>query len=384
MPFGNSSRRENGQKAGCGSEPCERRVAGDRWETASGGPTPAQVTDLRLLPPDPAAAVSRGVERFAEQPVFWPVLEDRISEGIEVRHMVRHFRRAAVLIVALFVILVAAAPRAEAQGKLRIAVINFQNNSSWTWWGDQLGGAAADEVVTQLVKTGKFSVIERAQLEAILAEQRIGQTGLVNPATAARVGQLLGAQLIMTGSITQFSIERTQLGYRGIGGAYSKAESRLDARVIDTTTGEVLLAADGAGSKRMGGGYFNGVHAERTFDAGAAAEALRPAVTAVVSRVTTQSFKVAATLAPTAASAQIVGSRDGSFYLNKGENAGIKIGQRFTVKHVVDEIKDADGRVLDKVTKTTGVLEVTQVLTQSAIAKVVEGSAAQGDVVETR
>ena len=298
--------------------------------------------------------------------------------------MVRHFRRAAVLIVALFVILVAAAPRAEAQGKLRIAVINFQNNSSWTWWGDQLGGAAADEIVTQLVKTGKFSVIERAQLEAILAEQRIGQTGLVNPATAARVGQLLGAQLIMTGSITQFSIERTQLGYRGIGGAYSKAESRLDARVIDTTTGEVLLAADGAGSKRMGGGYFNGVHAERTFDAGAAAEALRPAVTAVVSMVTTQSFKVAATLAPTAASAQIVGSHDGSFYLNKGENAGIKIGQRFTVKHVVDEIKDADGRVLDKVTKTTGVLEVTQVLTQSAIAKVVEGSAAQGDVVETR
>jgi len=298
--------------------------------------------------------------------------------------MVRHFRRAAVLMVALFVILLAAASHAEAQGKLRIAVINFQNNSSWTWWGDQLGGAAADEVVTQLVKTGKFSVIERAQLEAILAEQRIGQTGLVNPATAARVGQLLGAQLIMTGSITQFSIERTQLGYRGIGGAYSKAESRLDARVIDTTTGEVLLAADGAGSKRMGGGYFNGVHAERTFDAGAAAEALRPAVTAVVSRVTTQSFKVAATLAPTAASAQIVGSRDGSFYLNKGENAGIKIGQRFTVKHVVDEIKDADGRVLDKVTKTTGVLEVTQVLTQSAIAKVVEGSAAQGDVVETR
>jgi len=298
--------------------------------------------------------------------------------------MVRHFRRAAVLIVALFVILVAAAPRAEAQGKLRIAVINFQNNSSWTWWGDQLGGAAAEEIVTQLVKTGKFSVIERAQLEAILAEQRIGQSGLVNPATAAKVGQLLGAQLIMTGSITQFSIERTQVGYRGIGGAYSKAESRLDVRVIDTTTGEVLLAADGAGSKHMGGGYFNGVNAERTFSAGAAAEALRPAVSTVVSRVTAQSFKVAATLAPSAASAQIVGSRDGSFYLNKGENAGIKVGQRFTVKHVVDEIKDADGRVLDRVTKATGVLEVTQVLSQSAIAKVVEGSAAQGDALEAR
>ncbi|PWT84297.1 MAG: hypothetical protein C5B57_05090 [Blastocatellia bacterium] len=31
------------------------------------------------LPPDPAAAVSRGVERFAEQPVFWPISDGRIS-----------------------------------------------------------------------------------------------------------------------------------------------------------------------------------------------------------------------------------------------------------------------------------------------------------------
>ena len=298
--------------------------------------------------------------------------------------MIRPIRRAAVLTAAIIVILGPAAFRTGAQSKPRMAVVNFQNNSSWTWWGDQLGGAAADEVVTQLVKTGKFTVIERAQLEAILQEQHIGQNGLVNPATAAKVGQLLGVQLIMTGSITQFSIERTQVGFRGIGGAYSKAESRLDVRVIDTTTGEILLAADGAGSKRMGGGYFNGVNAERTFDAGVAAEALRPAVTTVVSRITGESFKVAATLTPSGASAAIVGSRDGSFYLNKGENAGIKVGQRFTVKHVVDEIKDADGRVLDRVTKTTGVLEVTQVLSQSAIAQVVEGSAAQGDAVEAR
>src|SRR5512134_1087098 len=49
-------------------------------ETASAGPSPAQVADLRLLPPEPGAAVSRGVERFAEQPVFWPISDDRISE----------------------------------------------------------------------------------------------------------------------------------------------------------------------------------------------------------------------------------------------------------------------------------------------------------------
>ena len=133
----------------------------------------------------------------------------------------------------------------------------------------------------------------------------------------------------------------------------------------------------------MGGGYFKGINGERTFDQGAAAEALRPAVEDVVARITAQTFKVASAMPPVPA-AQIVGSREGSFYINKGQAAGLKVGQRFAVQHVVDEIKDADGKVLDRVTKQTGVLEVTQVLANSAIAKVVSGTAAQGDSVEAQ
>lgn len=295
--------------------------------------------------------------------------------------MMSTMRRVAVGALALTIVLSASVRPAQAQAKPRIAVMSFANNSSWTWWGDQLGGAAADELVTQLVKSNKFTVIERAQLQAILQEQQLGASGLTNPGTAAKIGQLLGAQLIMTGSITQFSIERTQLGIRGIGGSYSKAESKLDVRVVDTTTGEILLAAEGTGSKRMGGGYFKGVSGERTFDAGAAAEALRPAVEHVVQEIVGQTFNVTS-LTPPVPAAQIVGARDGSFYINKGQGAGIKVGQRFAVQHVVDEIKDADGRLLDKVIEETGVLEVTQVLSQSAVCKLVSGKAAVNDTVK--
>jgi hypothetical protein len=51
------------------------------------------------------------------------------------------------------------------------------------------------------------------------------------------------------------------------------------------------------------------------------------------------------------------------------------------VHRVTDEIKDADGRVLDRVVKKVGVLEVTQVLSQSAICKVVEGTATINDAI---
>ena len=57
------------------------------------------------------------------------------------------------------------------------------------------------------------------------------------------------------------------------------------------------------------------------------------------------------------------------------------VGQRFEVHRVVDEIKDANGQVLDRVIDKVGTLEVTQVLSQSAVCKVVEGVAGVNDTI---
>ncbi len=294
--------------------------------------------------------------------------------------MVRLGRLGAVMVVAATI--VSAMPgTALAQAKVRVAVMNFENNSTWSYWGDNLGAAAADELATQLVQTGKYTVIERRELAAILAEQNLGASGAVTAATAAKVGKLLGVQLMLTGSITQFSIQRTSVGMRGIGGTYSNAESKVDARLVNTETGEVLVVAVGQGNKRMGGGYFHGVGAERTFDQGAAQEALRPAVEQVVLKLSQQTASLQS-LTPAAPEGQIVSTRGGMYYINRGQNAGVVVGQKFNVNHVVDEIKDADGRLLDKVIEQTGVLEVTQVLSQSAVCKLVSGKAAVNDTVK--
>jgi hypothetical protein len=49
---------------------------------------------------------------------------------------------------------------------------------------------------------------------------------------------------------------------------------------------------------------------------------------------------------------------------------------------VIDEIRDANGQVLDRVVDQVGRVEVTQVLSQSAIVKVIEGEAAVNDTVQ--
>ena len=292
--------------------------------------------------------------------------------------MTRGYRRHMVVLIALAALYVRGVSRAEAQD--RVAVMNFENNSTWTWWGDNLGRAAADELVTQLFRSGSFSVIERSQLEAVLAEQDLGASGAVDSSTAARIGELLGVQLILTGSITQFSVERTSGGIRSLGASVSRAESIVDVRLVNTTTGAIMLAESGEGRKTFGGLAFRGSGVEREFDAGTAQEALRPAIEEVAEKIADQADRFA-DLAPVTPPAQIVGANDGSFYINQGENCGLMGGQRFEVVRVIDEIRDANGTVLDRITDRVGVLEVTRVLSQSAICAVVEGEAIEGDQI---
>jgi curli biogenesis system outer membrane secretion channel CsgG len=272
---------------------------------------------------------------------------------------------------------------AVAQGKLRIAVLHFENNTTPAIFGDQLGHAASDEMTTQLVKTGQFSVIERKQIQTILAEHGLGMSGAVDAATAAKAGKLLGAQLVMFGSITQFSIDQKSgsIGRLNLSASYAEAESKLDLRVVNVNTGEILVATEGAGKRRFGGAQVKDVNLKRDFDAGIAQEALRPAVSKAVEGVLADKGKLAA-VGPAATTMQIVGVREGQVYIDRGQNEGLKVGQKLSVYRVVDVIKDARGKVLDEVTEKIGTIEVTRVLSQSAVCKVLDGSGVkEGDKV---
>jgi curli biogenesis system outer membrane secretion channel CsgG len=283
------------------------------------------------------------------------------------------------LILALFAIF-ANVPLANAQTKkIRIAVIDFANNSTWNWWGDKLGEAAGDEFVTQLVQSNEFSVIERQKLQAILQEQGLGASGAVTASSAPKIGKLLGVQLIFTGSITAFSIKTTGGGFGGIGASFTKAESKLDVRMIDTTTGEILLVATGAGNKKMGGVGIKGVNFEQHYDQGVAQEALRPAIEQVTQQVLAQKGKLA-NLAPPAGAGKILKvASPTQVYIDGGQEGGVNVGDVYAVYHITDEIKDEDGNVLDTVTAKVGEIMVTKVLSKSAIAETKSGKISAGD-----
>ena len=66
-----------------------------------------------------------------------------------------------------------------------------------------------DVFVTELVKSGKFRVIDREQLAALMAEKNLSLAGDVDPKTAIKAGKLLGVQYFLTGAVTEYGAQGT-------------------------------------------------------------------------------------------------------------------------------------------------------------------------------
>ncbi len=64
-----------------------------------------------------------------------------------------------------------------------------------------LSQSLQENLITALLGKG-IAVVERSQLEQVLAEQKLGYSGLVQLDSAKRLGQLLGADAIVMGSLT--------------------------------------------------------------------------------------------------------------------------------------------------------------------------------------
>jgi TolB-like protein len=107
-----------------------------------------------------------------------------------------------------------------------VAIGYFDNNSGQAQL-DYLRKAFADMLITDLSVARAIQIVERDKLESLLKELRLGETRFIDPATAQKIGKGLSAAYVLTGAYT---VVGTQL--------------RIDARLVRTETGEVVLARE--------------------------------------------------------------------------------------------------------------------------------------------
>jgi len=185
-------------------------------------------------------------------------------------------KRILTLALTALLVAVAVAPMATAADKPRIAVLEFENNADNQWWYHGGAEAAQDVFVTELVKSGKFRVIERDQIQAIMREKGLTQSGDVSASTAMQIGQLLGAEYMLAGSVTEYGATDKGAHGRGIGrlpgfrAGKKSFVAAMNARIFDVSTGEIVWAdearAEDASVKVSVGGFGGGVDDDRMFD----------------------------------------------------------------------------------------------------------------------
>ena len=123
-------------------------------------------------------------------------------------------------VIALIILFIIPASAAE---KMQVAVLDLKPKGT----SRIISNAISDIIRSEMVKTGFFTVIERAQMDEVLREQGFQQTGCTDASCAVQVGKLLSAKKILLGEVNR------------VGRAYM-----ITVRIVDVEKGLAEFAAN--------------------------------------------------------------------------------------------------------------------------------------------
>ena len=286
--------------------------------------------------------------------------------------------------------------QAPAPAKKRIAIFDFDNAAGsgavssmfFSTTGPNTGKAVANLLISRLVQNASVTVIERAAIDKLIAEQNLSNSDRTDPLTAAKLGRILGVDAIILGAITQNDFEDKVTGgggsrFGGIGGVSMstkhdyKARVKINARIVSPDTAEVLSVSEGFGevikkgvkvdmrdtravqAAMMGGDAGNGP---------IISEAVDKAVTQLSGSLE-QAFPKLPVRARTLEGLIADVNESGRIILNIGSTAGASAGDKLEVWRRGKEIRDpATGKVLLRDDTRLGDATITAVQENASFA----------------
>src|SRR6266404_4902251 len=286
--------------------------------------------------------------------------------------------RGKTFLFASLALSVAVPSRSFAEGKIRVAVWEFENHAgTHYWYSNQLGPAARNQIDNEFSEnkllSSKFSVVERDKLNLVLKEQGLATAGALDPTTAAKVGKLLGVQYVVMGGIDKFNVDVTKaaVGPISIGGQMVQAFATLSLRFVDTTTAERVVSISADGDVKSGGGFLKGTSLSRDSEWGIANETIQKAAKAVVEKLGSGDYlaRISSAAAPAGGlQGKIIKVEGTKAWINLGASSGIKLGDRFTVISLGEALIDPDtGAKLGADEKQTGDGAVIEVQSKFAV-----------------
>src|SRR5436190_1581702 len=303
-------------------------------------------------------------------------------------------KRFASMFAASIVILACCTVALAQGGKPVIGIKAFENPPNY--YNSTVGNGLSDLFTTELGKTNKYRIVEREALGDLVGEVDLGKSGYGDKATAVPKGHFKGLEYLFICKVTNFGEKERKVGGGGIGGRIlggagvrrTEAYVRLDFRIVDATTREVVYTGFGEGNDATTGVSADG----GVLGAGAGAINFsdRSFLDSQVGRATMKSIKDVIDKMDhnflsnrTSGSAEIKGketaARDAAesaaqsapgkvlavvsnqlIVVSLGSAQGLKIGDKLKVLKEVP-VTDSKGKVVYSEEKEIGVLTVTDV-----------------------
>ena len=256
----------------------------------------------------------------------------------------------------------------------RVVVMDFQDQSAS---GEaDLGRNVSNMLTTALVKHAKLSVVNRDKLVSLIKQQHPGDDrALFDASIVADVAKSEGVHYVVTGIISAYGKSSSKTSSRKEGSLFDIGKkshhATVDMQIVDANTADIVYADTASNSESTldlsslaldvtgsGSGNQSALKAMRK-----TVNQLATTIAGIGLQPTQLAANTQSRSSGSAANA-IVADVDGDILtLNKGTNAGFKVGQKVTIfSHKGKEIKDpATGEVIRVKYKKLGTIELTDV-----------------------
>lgn len=212
------------------------------------------------------------------------------------------------------------------------------------------------ELITFLVNTRKFDVMERDRINAIMQEHQFDQSGVVSQDSAVAIGRMLGVQLIVLGKIETLKMEskETKIPYSDYAVRMTTGDMIVNIRVVNVQSGVIVSANKVKVFKQMKGD----VSTELFFD-----NLKEQAAKRITSQIINGVFPI-----------RIVGVEGRTVFLNYGKGAAqFSVGDELEVYQTGEDMIDPDsGESLGPKEKYLGKIQVKAIERKKSIAVITD------------
>ncbi|WP_241972332.1 CsgG/HfaB family protein [Aliidiomarina soli] len=188
---------------------------------------------------------------------------------------------------------------------------------------DRLGKQASDILASRLTDSGRFIMLERTDLNQVIAEQNYAN---LEPSR-------VGADYLIVGSVSEFghsNVSETGIFTRN---RIQQARATVNVRLVDTSNGQIVFSEEASGEARAEASTTFGVGERAAFNTALADQAVSAAISQLVSNLMEN-------LLDKPWQAYLIGRQDGHLLMTGGSQQGLSRGEQLVLYRRGEQVKN--------------------------------------------